>query len=149
MKVTPVLDTVAILATLVLVGHGLSGCSGSSSSPPAPSGSGGPLGAEIFLTPNGVSDAAPRIATGSRVRFTNNDTVAHEIFSTPHGLHTDCQVTNAVGMLQPGQSRETSAYNDRRGCGFHDHIRPDDVRFRGQVVIGFSGNEPDPADPLY
>jgi plastocyanin len=149
MKVTPVLDTVAILATLVLVGHGISGCS-ESSAPSAPSGdTGAPIGVTLTLTTAGVSSDAPRIAIGERVRFTNNDNVPHQIFSTPHGPHTDCLATNAVGMLQPGQSRETNAYSERRGCGFHDHLDPDNVNFRGQVIAGFSEDDPNPADPAY
>jgi hypothetical protein len=101
------------------------------------------------LTANGVNDAAPRLALGTVARFTNNDSVAHEIFSTPHGPHTDCQALNQVGLLQPGQSRDSGVLNVQRGCGFHDHRNPDDFSFRGQVIVGFDAGAPDPGAPAY
>lgn len=151
MKVTSWLDTAAVLATFLLFGFGLSACGGSGNggSSPSASSSGGAVGATVTLTSSGVSNAAPRIPSGTRVRFTNNDSRAHQVFTTPHGTHTDCPALNEVGMLQPGQSADSGALNDRRGCGFHDHLNPDDERFRGQVIVGFGDNEPDPAGPVY
>lgn len=149
MKITPVVDLIAIVATVVLVGNAASGCNGTSGTPSSPSSGSAPVGATLTLTADGVSDAAPRVALGSSVRFTNNDSVPHEIFSTPHGPHTDCPAMNEIGMLQPGQSGQSAAFTARRGCGFHDHLHPDDSRFRGQVIVGFADDDPDPAAPVY
>jgi hypothetical protein len=107
------------------------------------------VGATITINANGVSDQAPRIALGQKVRFTNNDARPHEILTTPHLVHTDCPALNQIGTIQPGQSRESGALNERRGCGFHDHMNPDDQRFRGQVVVGLSSGDPDPEPPSY
>ena len=123
-------------------------CGGDSSSPSSPSGGSSTVGATVTLTANGVSNASPRIALGAKVRFTNNDSRPHQILTTPHGTHTDCPALN-VDMLQPGQSKESGALNERRGCGFHDHLSPDDQRFRGQVLVGLSEGDPAPPPPAY
>ena len=146
MNATTKLDSVAIGATLVLLGYGISACGGSN---PAAPGNNAPVGATVILTANGLSDAAPRVGLGSVVRFTNNDSVAHEIFTTPHNQHTDCPALNQIGVLQPGQSRDSGALNAQRGCGFHDHRNPDDFSFRGQVIVGFDAGVPDPGAPAY
>jgi hypothetical protein len=101
------------------------------------------------MTANGVSQAEPRIGLGSRVRFTNNDSRVHQILSTPHGTHTDCPALNEIGILQPGQSKDSGVLNDRRGCGFHDHNDPDNTNFRGQVLVGLGANDPAPGPPAY
>lgn len=152
MKITPVPNSTALFAWLVL-GFGLAACGGDggSSNPAGPStgGGSGQVGATVTLTATGVSDAQPRINVGSRIRFTNNDSRVHQIFSTPHGPHTDCPALNEIGLLQPGQSRDSGVLNDRRGCGFHDHNLPDDNSFRGQVLVGMSTSDPLPPPPAY
>jgi plastocyanin len=122
-------------------------CGGSGSSGPSPSGGG--VGATITITSSGVSNATPRISLGQSVRFTNNDSRPHEILTTPHGTHTDCPALNSIGSLQPGQSKESGTLDVRRGCGFHDHLSPDDQSLRGQVIVGISEGDPNPPDPGY
>lgn len=143
-------STVLLVPVTMLLA--LSGCGGdgggSSSSPTAPSAAGA-VGATVTLTANGVSNASPRIALGERVRFANNDSRPHEILTTPHGTHTDCPALNEIDMLQPGQSKDSGVLNVRRGCGFHDHLNPDDQRFRGQVLVGLSEGDPVPPPPDY
>lgn len=134
---------VAIVLWLAACGNG-----GSYGTPTAPS-TGDAAAATVTLTANGVSNATPRIALGQRVRFTNNDSRAHQVLSTPHGVHTDCPALNQIDMLSPGQSRDSSVLNDRRGCGFHDHLNPDDQRFRGQILVGLGESDPVPPDPDY
>ena len=134
-----------MLAALPACGGGYGG---SSSTPTAPS-STGAAGATVTLGATGVSTATPRIARGQRVRFTNNDSRPHQILSTPHGTHTDCPALNEIDMLSPGQSKESGVLNEQRGCGFHDHLNPDDTRFRGQVLIGLSEGDAVPPDPGY
>jgi plastocyanin len=87
---------------------------GESSSPASLTG-GVTIGATITLTANGVSDAARRIPNGTAVRFTNNDSVTHQILSTPHGAHTECRGLNQIDTLAPGQSRDSAALSGSRG----------------------------------
>ena len=139
---------VAIPVLLAAPGCG-GGSDGSSGSPTGPSSGGAAAGTTVTLTGNGVSTATPRIARGQRVRFTNNDSRPHQILTTPHGTHTDCPALNEIDMLAPGQSKDSGVLNDARGCGFHDHLNPDDQRFRGQVLVGLSEADPIPPPPGY
>ena len=75
------------------------------------------------------------MARGTQVRFINQDSVAHEMFSDPHPEHTDCVELNAVGHLEPSQQRLSSNLNTVRRCGFHDHERPDTASLKGQITI--------------
>lgn len=97
------------------------GCGGSGSAPSSPSSSGG---ATITITSSGVSPTQLSISQGTRVLFVNNDAKSHNMASDPHPEHTDCPPINDVGLLQPGQSRETGNMNTIRTCGFHDHDDP-------------------------
>lgn len=143
----------AFAAITVTIAVTLPACGGGGySSPSAPSGGstgGATIGATVTFTANGVSDASPRIAVGQKVRFTNNDSRPHTLYTTPHILHSDCPALNEIGTLQPGQSGESGVLNDRRGCGFHDHNNPDDTRFRGQVLVGIGSSDPTPPPPDY
>jgi hypothetical protein len=54
--------------------------------------------------------------------------------SDPVNLHTECPSINAVGLLRPGQSRDTTSMHPPRSCGFHDH--QDQVEaFRGRIIV--------------
>lgn len=94
-------------------------CGGSPSSP-SPGGS----STTITITSAGVSATAVSVSPGTRVLFVNNDARPHNMTSDPHPEHTDCPEINAVGLLQPGQRRETGNLNAARTCGFHDHDDP-------------------------
>ena len=111
-------------------------CGGGSATPAGPS-SGGSTAATITITTSGVSPAQVTVSAGSRVLFVNNDTKSHNMASDPHPEHTDCPEINAVGLLQPGQSRETGNLNTVRTCGFHDHDDPPPggEKWRGKIVI--------------
>jgi hypothetical protein len=113
---------------------------------PQPSGA---VGATVTLTASGVDNAAPRINAGERVRMVNNDTRTHQMLTTPHLVHTDCPGLNAIGSLAPGQSGMSEPLTAVRGCGFHDHLNPDDNSLRGQVLVGLGTNDPPPPDPGY
>jgi plastocyanin len=146
-----VLAIILAVVALWAIGCGGGGGGSYSGTPTAPSGGsgGGNVGATVTLTANGVSDATPRINSGDRVRFINNDTRMHQILSTPHGAHTDCPALNSIGSLAPGASGTSDALTGSRGCGFHDHMNPDDNKFRGQVLVGLSSGEPPPPTPGY
>ena len=77
------------------------------------------------------------IAPGSRDMFVNDDSRPHNMTSDPHPEHNDCPELNTVGLLQPGQRRESGNLNATRTCGFHDHDDPPPAgsRFAGQIVI--------------
>jgi plastocyanin len=112
---------------------------GDSSSPTGPSGgTGGTSQPTVTLTANGVDPKEINIRSGQTVRFVNNDSRTHEMLTTPHLLHTDCPAINAVGSLAAGASKMTDALNVVRICGYHDHMNPDDQRFRGQINVDTS-----------
>lgn len=153
MKLDKTVTTPAAVALSVALWMGACGGGGGYTSPTPPSPSPVPttptVGATVTITANGVSDAAPRINVGQRIRFTNSDTRTHQILSTPHGPHTDCPALNSIGTLAPGQSGESGALNERRGCGWHDHMNPDNNSLRGQVLVGIGAGDPTPPPPDY
>ena len=124
------LSLVASLAVAVTCGG---------SNPNNPSGGGGapgPSGATITILANGtVSPNTVTISRGQSVTIVNNDSRVHDMTSDPHPTHTDCQEINAVGLLQPSQSKLTNALNTARSCGFHDHGLPDDAGLKGRIII--------------
>lgn len=123
----------AIGATLIL-GVAVAACGGSS--PTSPSGSTGSSNAtRITITSSGVSPTEVTVPPGTRVTFVNNDTRTHSMGSDPHPEHTDCPEINQVGLLQPGQSRETGNLNAVRTCGYHDHDLPSNNSLKGRIVI--------------
>jgi plastocyanin len=115
----------------------VSACGGGSppTSPTPPSGGGGSTSTTITITTSGVSPQSITVPPGTRVTFTNNDSRRHDMESDPHPEHTDCPEINQVGVLQPGQSRETGNLNTVRTCGFHDHDQPTANSLRGSIRI--------------
>ncbi len=146
-----VLAIILCLTALWAVGCGGGGSYNGGTTPttPTPSGSSGAVGATITITSTGLSNSAPNIGVGERVRFVNNDTKSHQILTTPHRIHTDCPALNSIGMLSPGASGTSDPLTSSRGCGFHDHLDPDNNNLRGQVLVGISLGEPPPPPPGY
>ncbi len=64
--------------------------------------------------------------------------------SIPIPITPDCPEVNAVGVLSPGQSRETANLNTVRTCGSHDYDRPTDAALRGRIIIIRGSGIPDP-----
>ena len=124
------------VAMALTVGACGGGGDGGSGTPTTPSPGGGGTQHTITITSSGLDPREITINSGQVVRFVNNDTRAHEMLTTPHLMHTDCPPINSVGNLSPGASRDTAALNTVRICGFHDHLNPDDTRFRGQINVG-------------
>ena len=124
--------SLAAAAAALLVALG--GCGGGSGSAPS-----SPSAAEptVTINPSGVDTKQINISQGSRVLFVNHDTRSHLMASDPHPEHTDCPEINNVGLLQPGQSRETGNLNTVRTCGYHDHDNPPPGgnRWTGKIVI--------------
>jgi len=102
---------------------------------PTPNPGGSTVGATITITSSGVSPRNVTIVRGAQVTFVNSDTRSHEMRSDPHPNHTDCPEINQVGVIQPGNSRQTGNLPNARTCGFHDHGDPDNSALRGTITI--------------
>jgi plastocyanin len=120
---------VAILAGAALAGH----CGGGSSSSTATAPDNPNqmvISAAGVLTPPEIT-----VAAGSRVLIVNNHSRPHQIASDPHPEHNDCPEINQVGVLAPGQRRETGNLITVRTCGLHDHDDPDNAALHGRIII--------------
>ncbi len=111
----------------------LAACGGGSPAAPAPTGDN--ANRIVIGATGAVSPSEIVVSQGARVLFVNNDSRRHLMVSDPHPEHTDCPEINSVGLLQPGQSRETGNLVVVRTCGFHDHENPDVAGLRGRIVI--------------
>ena len=131
---------VALALTALLIACGGGGGSTPTNPTPTPNpggggGGGGTTGTTITITSAGVSPKELRVTPGTRVTFTNNNTLAHDMASDPHPDHTDCPEINQVGFMQPGQSRQTGNLNTVRTCRFHDHNRDTVESLKGSIII--------------
>lgn len=123
---------------------GCGGGGGGSTPPTGPSPVPGGPAATITITDAGVSAATVDISAGQQVEFINASSRDRTVYSTPHGLHTDCPAINQVDVLAPGQRRMTGPLNNVRLCGFHDHMDPTNNAFRGTIRVGtVSGPAPE------
>ena len=86
----------------------------------------------IVIGPAGLSASQVRIKAWSQVTFTNNDARPHSIVSD---LHSDSPPVNQVGLLNPGESRNTGTLNLSTICRFHDHLNQADQALRGRIVV--------------
>lgn len=109
------------------------GCGGSGAAPTTPGPAANPF--RITISSAGISPAELVVPPGTRVLFINQDSRPHEMTSDPHPGHFDCPEINSVGLLTPGQSRETGNLVAVLTCGFHDHANPLDSRLRGRIII--------------
>ncbi len=97
----------AVVATAVLTTVAWScGGGGDGGGNPNPGGPSNPLPstATVTISSTGTTTSGAGVAIGGTVTFVNNDSVAHEMSSNPHPVHTDCPALN-IGTLQPQQSR--------------------------------------------
>jgi len=118
---------IAVLLVALVAGTCTSGPPATSPAPPTPS-------ITIVITPTGVSPKNVEVPVGARVLFVNNDTREHTMGTDPHPDHTDCPVINQVGLLKPGDRRETGNFVIVRSCGFHDHELPTLTELWGTIV---------------
>jgi plastocyanin len=91
---------------------------------------------QMVISASGTLTPTELVVTpGSRVLFVNNHSRPHQMASDPHPEHNDCPEFDQVGLLAPGQRRETGNLVTARTCGLHDHIDPDNASLKGRVVI--------------
>jgi len=110
-------------------------CGGSGPSTPTPPPSSNPN--VITITASGVNPKQLTVSQGARVLFVNNDTRRHDMASDEHPDHLECPPLNDVGLLTPGQQRETGnlSFVNARTCRFHDHDDPTNNNLQGAIVI--------------
>jgi plastocyanin len=111
---------------------GLAACGGGGTNGPTPT----PNNPNVITIASGI--ASPKeltVAPGARVLFVNNDGRRHDMTSDDHPDHLECPAINQVGLLIPGQNRETGNLIVVRTCGFHDHEDPDNANLRGRIVV--------------
>lgn len=89
----------------------------------------------VTITAAGVNPSSIDAPPGSRVLFVNNDSRSHYMHSDPHPDATDCPELNQVGVLAPGQRRETGNLVVLGTCGYHDHDMPSNNIFQGRIVV--------------
>lgn len=89
----------------------------------------------LTITTSGVTPRTIVVSRGAQVTIVNNDTRNHNMTSDPHPTHTDCPEINQVGLLTPGQSKQTGNLTTARTCGFHDHDSPGTTSLQGSIVI--------------
>jgi|ERR1051326_1756979 len=114
----PMIDNTVVRRAVILLTLAVAACGGGSPSSPSPGTT------TVTISSSGVNPTQLSVSQGTRVLFVNNDNRSHNMTSDPHPEHTDCPELNAVGLLLPGQSRESGNLNTIRTCGFHDHDDP-------------------------
>jgi hypothetical protein len=103
---------------------------GCGSSPNAPT-----AAATITITVNGVTPKEARIKAWNYVTFVNQDSRPHVMVSDPVDLHSQCPPLNRIGLLQPGESRDSGTLNLGGVCGFHDHNNTSDTTLQGRILV--------------
>jgi len=119
-----------VLLLLILVAS----CGGSNSTPTTPTNPSNPY--TFTLTSTGVSPKELTVPLGTRVLFVNNDSRRHDMASDPHPEHDLCHEMDPVGLLNPGERRETANLVLPRTCGFHDHDNPPPSTEAGNMWTG-------------
>ena len=108
-------------------------CGSSGSGNPNNPGPGGSV-TVITITSAGASPRTVTVDLGTRIRWVNNDSRAHEMSSDPHPEHNICPELNSR-LLTTGQLHETNNLVTARTCGFHDHLFPEQVNLTGTITI--------------
>lgn len=122
-------------STLLAIACGGGGGGYTPPTAPGPNPATATLGATIHITATGTVPNDVTISSNQFVRFVNDDARPHQIQTNPHLLHTDCPPNN-IAILNPGQSVDTTAFIESKGCGFHNHLLPDDQSFWGVIRVG-------------
>ena len=110
-------------------------CGGSSSTGPSGTCTPSANPNTLVVMNNAVCPSAITVARGGQVTVINQDSTSHDMTSDPHPEHTDCPELNAIGFLNPGQTRSSNNLNTARRCGMHDHINPNSTALRATITI--------------
>ena len=133
MKGKAVLTGVSLAAVIAFAISGCSNDGDNAGGPTSPSPNSGSV--TVTITSSGVSPKNVTVARGAQVTFLNSNNRPHEITSDPHPEHSDCPQINQVGVIQPGNSRQTGNLDTVRTCGFHDNNQPSNSTFQGSIRI--------------
>ena len=126
----------AALSALAVAGVlAMTACDGDSTTSPTPNPGGSTGGATISITSSGLSIRNVTVVRGAQVTFVNNDSRPHDIRSDPHSSHGECPEINQVGLIQPGNNRQTANLMTPRTCGFHDEGDASDNSLQGTIQI--------------
>lgn len=107
-------------------------CGGSPTAPPSST----PSGTTITINAAGIVEPKELVVSpGTRVLFINRHSRRHDMTSDQHPDHQDCPPLNNVGVLNPGQQRETGNLVDVKTCGFHDHEDDRNEALKGRIVV--------------
>ena len=123
-----VLCLLSLLFTLGALACSSDSGGGTAPSPPV-------VGSTVTIQTSGVTPKNLQVAPGAQVTFVNNDRRNHEIASDPHPEHTDCPAINQVGVIVPGQSKQTGNLNTAMACGYHDHSDAQNSAWQGKITI--------------
>ena len=127
---------VARVSGVLLAGVIAVSCGGNKNPLSPGTGGPGPSGATVTISATGAVDPKQvTVTSGQSVTFVNNDSRAHQITSDPHPDHTHCPSINALGTLQPGQTKLTNAFSTGASCGFHDHGDPNNQNLQGRITV--------------
>jgi len=91
--------------------------------------------ATVTISANGFDLAEVQVTVGSRVTFANADMRMREIYSGLDHVRFECPEIDAVGLILPGQSRQTRVFESSRTCAFHDATNLGNQAFQGRVVV--------------
>ena len=130
MTVRIALGAFVVAGVLTMAACGEDGVSAPTSNPGGSTG-----GATITITSDGVSTRNVTVVRGAQVTFVNNDSRPHDIRSDPHPSHGDCSEINQVGVIQPGNNRQTGNLTTPRTCGFHDESNASESSLQGTIQI--------------
>jgi plastocyanin len=118
------------LSVLIILCAPACGGSGADTSPSPPE-----VGSTITIASSGVTPKNLQVSPGSRVTFVNNDRRNHDMESDPHPEHTECPAINQIGVIVPGQSKQTGNLNTVMTCGYHDHSDAENPNWQGRITI--------------
>lgn len=95
---------------------------------------------DVSITSGGFSPSSVGITAGDVVRWTNNDSVTHNVSSDPHPTHTNYTALN-LGNIAPSATL-TLLFPTAGTYGYHDHL---DTSLTGNVVVAAAPSPPPPS----